>query len=61
MDQFGIGIDRANYTVKATLQRGTRSAILPISRRYRADRQYGVKRLKGKFYTDNLWGKSKSL
>ena len=60
-DQFRIGIDRANAILKSTLQRGTRSAILPISRRYRADRQYGVKRLKGKFSTDTLWVKSKSL
>ena len=46
-DRFGIGIDRANTTLKATLQRGTRSAILPIIRRYRSDIQYGFKRLKG--------------
>ena len=60
-DKFGIGIDRMNSTLKATLQRGTISDILPISRSYRADRQFGVKLLKGKFYTDTLWGKSKSL
>ena len=32
--QFGIGTERARQTMKSTLQRGTRSAILPISRRY---------------------------
>ena len=37
-DQFGIKIYRADATLKATLQRGTKSAILPISRRYKADR-----------------------
>ena len=36
-DQFGIRIDRANATLKETLQRGTISAILPISSRYIAD------------------------
>ena len=38
-----------------------RSAILPISRRYRADRMYGIKRLNGKFSTDTLYGICKSL
>ena len=60
-DRFGIRIDRANATLKATVQRGTRSDILTISWRYRADRQFGVKRLKGKFYIDTLWLKSKSF
>jgi len=44
-DRFGIGLERARQTLRATTQRGTRSALLPISRRYRADRQFGVKRL----------------
>ena len=56
-DRFAIGIQQAKETLKATMQRGTRSAILPISRRYRADRQYGVKRLNGKYATDTLWAK----
>ena len=60
-DHFAIGLHRAKETLKATLQRGTRSAILPISRRYRADRQYGIKRLNGKFATDTLWAKTRSL
>ena len=34
---------------------------MPISRRYRADRQFGVRRLKGKFSTDTIWAKSKTL
>ena len=60
-DRFAIGIQRARGTLTATMQKGTRSAILPISRRYHADRQYGVKRLKGKFSTDTIWARSKSL
>ena len=44
-DRFGIGLERARQTLKATTQRGTRSALLPISRRYRADRHFGVKRI----------------
>ena len=33
-DRFGIGLERAIQTLKANTQRGTRSALLPISRRY---------------------------
>jgi hypothetical protein len=36
-DRFGIGTKRAQRTLRVTTQRGVRSAILPISRRYRAD------------------------
>ncbi len=60
-DRFAIGIQRARDTLKATLQKGTRSAILPIARRYRADRRFRVRRLEGKFATDTVWAKTKSL
>ena len=30
-DRFGIGLERARQTLRATTQRGTRSALLPIS------------------------------
>lgn len=53
-ERFLIGPDRARATLKATTQKGLRSAILPISRRYRADRTYDVKRLNGKFASDTL-------
>lgn len=60
-ERFGVGIERARATIRATTQRGVRSAILPISRRYRADRMFCLKRLNGKFATDTLWAKTKSL
>ncbi|KAI2501831.1 hypothetical protein MHU86_12596 [Fragilaria crotonensis] len=60
-DRFGIGPKRAQRTLRVTTQRGMRSAILPIGRRYRADRVFGVKRLSGKFATDTAYGKLKSL
>lgn len=60
-DRFCIGIHRARATLRATTQKGLRSAILPIGRRYRADRVFDVKRLSGKFATDTLWSKTKSL
>ena len=60
-DQFAIGLQQARETLKATLQRGMRSAILLIARRYRADWQYSVKRLNGKYATETLWAKTRSL
>ena len=60
-ERFGIGPTRAHRTLRVTTQRGVRSAILPISRRYRADRVFGVKRLSGKFSTDTAYGKMRSL
>ena len=60
-EKFGISIPRAQRTLRVTTQRGVRSAILPISRRYRADRMFSVRRLNGKFATDTAYGKVKSL
>ena len=56
-----IGKSRAMATLDATTQRGTRSALLPLSRRYQADRRYNVNRLKGKFATDTLYAEVKSI
>ena len=60
-DLWGVGRAKAVATLKATTQRGIRSAILPLSRRYRADRMYNVKRLNSKFATDTLWADHTSL
>ncbi len=60
-EKFGISIPRAQRTLRVTTQRGVRSAILPISRRYRADRMFAVKRLNKKLATDTAYGKTKSL
>ena len=34
---------------------------MPISRRYRSDRQFDIRRLNRKFATDTIWDKSKNL
>ena len=46
--RFGIGIERARETLRSTVQRVTRSDILNISRRYRAERQHTVKQMNKK-------------
>ena len=58
---WGIGLNNTKGTMAATTQMATCSAVLPISRRYQADKMYRVKRLQGKFSTDTLWLDSKSL
>jgi hypothetical protein len=59
--RFGIGPERAKATLCATTQRGMRSAILPIGRRYSGNRMSDAKQLQGKFATDTLWATTKSL
>ena len=49
-----IGKNRAMAALDAATQCGTRSAILPLSRRYRADRRCNLRRLTGDFSTDLL-------
>ena len=61
VERIAIGIPRASATLRVTTQRGVWSAIPPINRRYRAGRMYLTKRLTGKFATDTLWAKVKSL
>ena len=53
-NRYGIGLKYAMVTITATTQRGTRLAILPIARRYRADRMYQVRRLNSRFAMDTL-------
>ena len=60
-DRFGIVIQRTRATLRETVQRGTRSAILTIRRRYSTDRQHTVKRLNRKSATDKIWAKSMLL
>ena len=56
-----IGPKRARATLDATTQHGVRSAILPLSRRYRSDRMYSVKHLRNRFATDTVYSDIKSL
>ena len=60
-ERWGIGIQTAIQTLKRTTQRFLRSAVLPLSRRYRADRMYSRKTLAGEWSTDTVDGKCKSL
>ena len=56
-----IGPKRAKATIEVTTQNGIRSAIMPLSRRYRSDRMYNLKRLRSRFATDTFFADMKSL
>lgn len=60
-ENWMIGRKRAMDTINATTQLGTRSAITPLSRRYRADHYYGLKKLNTKFSTDTLYPDARSI
>lgn len=60
--KWGIGVQRAKDTLKCTTQQNIRSAILPLTRRYRTDLvSQRLKRLSTRFYTDTIYAKHKSL
>ena len=60
-ERWCISITQATATLKNTTQKFLRSAILPLARRYRADRMYHRKTLKGEWSTDTMDARCKSL
>ena len=59
--RWGISISAAHKTLNKTTQKFLRSAVLPLSRRYRTDRVFSRKTLLGDWSTDTMDGRSKSL
>jgi len=51
---FQISVEQAQMTLDATTQHHVRSAIMPLSRRYRMDRMYEVPRLRCTMATDTM-------
>ena len=60
-ERWSISIATATNTLKKTSQRFLRSAVLPLSRRYRVDRMFNRKTLSGDWSTDTMDGRAKSL
>jgi hypothetical protein len=60
-ERWCIGLTQVTNTIRVTTQNGTRSTVLPLSRRYRADRVFERPLLRGQFYTDTVDGRTKSL
>ena len=60
-ERWFIGLKKDKDTIKNTTQQILRSALLPLARRYRADRMYERPQTRGVVYTDTIDGKHKSL
>ena len=60
-ERWGISVPTATKTLKKTTQKFLRSAVLPLSRRYRMDRVFGRKTLLGDWSTDTMDARCKSL
>ena len=59
-ERWLIGLDTAKQTLAKTTQRLVRSALLPLSRRYKADRIFQLPRLQGTWFSDTIDGRVKS-
>ena len=59
-ERWMIGLDTAKQTLEKTTQRLVRSAVLPLSRRYKADRIFQLPRLQGTWFSDTVDGRVKS-
>jgi hypothetical protein len=59
-DHWMIGLENARQTLQRTNQFVLRSTLLPLSRRYKADRMYRAPRLQGERSTDTVEGRCKS-
>ena len=60
-ERWCISLKAATNTLKKTTQRFLRSAVLPLSRRYRTDMMFERKTLRGQWSTDTMDGRCKSL
>ena len=60
-ERWGISVATAIKTLAKTTQRFLRSAVLPLSRRYRVDRVFTRKTLKGQWSTDTMDGRCTSI
>ena len=59
--RWGLSISQASLTLNATTQKLTISAILPLARRYRADRMFDVRGIHGIMSTDTMDTRSQSI
>jgi hypothetical protein len=60
-ERWQIGLEQAKETLKRTTQRLARSAVMPLARRYKADRAFQTKRLDGMWASDTMDGRVKSI
>jgi hypothetical protein len=60
--KWNIGLETAKRTLQVTTQRGVRTAVHPLHRRYRVDHLHlNRRRLNGDWFTDTLFSKVTSI
>ena len=60
-ERWVIIISQAELSLKATKQKLNGSAIMPLEKRYRADRMFGVRRIHGTMSTDTMDARCQSI
>lgn len=60
-EKWGISVAQAALTLKATTRKLLRSAVMPLARRYRVDRMFGVRRLRCAVSTDTMDARCDSI
>ena len=59
--RWGLSISQATITLKATTQKLTKSAIMSLAQRYRADRMFDVRGIHGIMSTDTMDTRCQSI
>ena len=60
-EMWGISKKQAHKTLRVTMQRGVRSAVMPLSRRYKSNLIYQTPRLGRLWYGDTLMSNIKLI
>ena len=60
-ERWGLSLAQAALTLKTTTQNITRSALMPLARRYRADSMFNVRHIHGTMSTDTMDARCKSV
>ena len=60
-ERWGLSISQAALTLKSTTQKMTRSAIMPLARRYRADRIFYFRGINGTMSTNIMDARCHSI
>ena len=60
-ERWGLSLAQAALTLKATTQRLTISALMPLAQRYRADRMFDVRQIHGTMSNDTMNTRCQSI
>ena len=60
-ERWCISVHQSLMTLNATTRKLKRSALMPLSRRYRVDRLFGIRKLDYEISTDTIDGKMNSI